>query len=69
MILACELVKDRAYFEPSGGGITLSGGEAALQNDFCLSLLKELKEQGDSDSARYLRASVSVSAGKPFALC
>jgi len=44
--LANELVKDRAYFEPSGGGITLSGGEAALQNDFCLSLLKELKERG-----------------------
>ena len=44
--LACELVKDRAYFEPSGGGVTLSGGEAALQNDFCLALLKELKVRG-----------------------
>jgi pyruvate formate lyase activating enzyme len=41
--LARELIKDREYFEPSGGGVTLSGGEAALQNDFCLSLLKELK--------------------------
>jgi len=44
--LACELVKDRAYFESSGGGVTLSGGEAALQNDFCLALLKELKGIG-----------------------
>jgi len=44
--LADELVKDRAYFEPSGGGVTLSGGEAALQNDFCLALLKELKSRG-----------------------
>ena len=43
--LVTELVKDRAYFEPSGGGITLSGGEAALQNDFCLSLLQELKSR------------------------
>jgi len=43
--LADELVKDRAYFEPSFGGVTLSGGEAALQNDFCLSLLKELKSR------------------------
>ena len=43
--LADELVKDRAYFEQSGG-ITLSGGEAALQNDFCLALLKELKSRG-----------------------
>lgn len=44
--LAKELVKDRAYFEPSGGGITLSGGEAALQSDFCLALLRQLKAQG-----------------------
>jgi glycyl-radical enzyme activating protein family len=44
--LANELVRDRAYFEPSGGGVTLSGGEAALQNYFCLALLKELKERG-----------------------
>ena len=44
--LADELAKDRAYFEPSGGGVTLSGGEAALQGDFCLALLKELKDRG-----------------------
>lgn len=50
--LACELVKDRAYFEQSGsdgnlaGGVTLSGGEATLQADFCLALLKELKKRG-----------------------
>ena len=44
--LAGELVKDRAYFEQSCGGVTLSGGEAALQNDFCLALLKELKGRG-----------------------
>ena len=43
--LADELVKDRAYFEQFGG-VTLSGGEAALQNDFCLALLKELKSRG-----------------------
>ncbi len=46
--LACELVKDLAYFEQSGGGVTLSGGEAALQNDFCRALLKELKNRGIS---------------------
>jgi pyruvate formate lyase activating enzyme len=44
--LACELVKDRVYFEHSSGGVTLSGGEAASQNDFCLALLKELKSRG-----------------------
>ncbi len=44
--LADELVKDRVYFEQSGGGVTLSGGEAALQNDFCPALLKKLKRRG-----------------------
>ena len=44
--LVCELVKDRAYFEQSGGGVTLSGGEASLQIDFCFALLKELKSRG-----------------------
>ena len=44
--LADELVKDRAYFEQSGGGVTLSGGEAAMQHEFCLALLKELQKRG-----------------------
>ena len=44
--LADELVRDRVYFEQSGGGVTLSGGEAALQQDFCLALLKELRARG-----------------------
>jgi len=44
--LADELVKDRVYFEQSGGGVTLSGGEASMQSDFCLALLKELKSRG-----------------------
>lgn len=41
--LVHELVKDRVYFEQSGGGVTLTGGEAALQHEFCLLLLKELR--------------------------
>ncbi|MRR16961.1 MAG: glycyl-radical enzyme activating protein [Deltaproteobacteria bacterium] len=44
--LVSELVKDRVYFETSGGGVTLSGGEAAVQPDFCLALLRELKAKG-----------------------
>jgi pyruvate formate lyase activating enzyme len=43
--LAGELVKDRVYFDQSGGGVTLSGGEAALQHEFCLALLKELRSR------------------------
>ncbi|MDD4092586.1 MAG: glycyl-radical enzyme activating protein [Smithellaceae bacterium] len=46
--LVRELVKDRVYFEQSGGGVTLTGGEAALQHEFCLPLLKELRAVGIS---------------------
>lgn len=41
-----EVVKDRVYYEKSGGGVTLSGGEPSLQPAFARALLKELKEQG-----------------------
>jgi len=40
-----ELLKDRAYYEKSGGGVTLSGGEPTLQPDFAEALLRGLKEQ------------------------
>jgi len=43
-----ELLKDRAYYEKSGGGVTFSGGEPAFQPDFAEALLRALKEQGIS---------------------
>ncbi len=43
-----ELLKDRAYYEASGGGATLSGGEPTLQPDFAEALLRGLKEHGIS---------------------
>jgi pyruvate formate lyase activating enzyme len=41
-----ELLKDRAYYEKSGGGVTLSGGEPTFQPDFAEALLRALKEEG-----------------------
>lgn len=38
-----ELTEDADFYESSGGGVTLSGGECLLQADFCTELLKELK--------------------------
>jgi len=35
-----EVIKDRAYFDRTGGGLTLSGGEALMQIDFSTELLK-----------------------------
>jgi pyruvate formate lyase activating enzyme len=44
--LLAELVKDRVYYDKSGGGVTLSGGEPMLQPLFAANLLKALKENG-----------------------
>ncbi len=41
-----ELLADRDFYESSGGGITLSGGECLLQADFCAALLMRLKTEG-----------------------
>lgn len=46
--LASELLKDRAYYEKSGGGVTLSGGEPTFQPEFAEALLRKLKENGVS---------------------
>ena len=40
--LARELLKQREFFEISGGGVTLSGGEPLMQPDFLCELLDEL---------------------------
>ena len=41
-----EIVKDRVFFEESGGGVTFSGGEPLWQADFLARLLKACKVEG-----------------------
>ncbi len=41
-----EVLKDRPYYNRSGGGVTLSGGESLLQPEFALALLKACKNNG-----------------------
>jgi pyruvate formate lyase activating enzyme len=41
-----ELVKDRIFFEESGGGVTFSGGEPLVQYKFLSVLLNECKKVG-----------------------
>lgn len=41
-----EVMKDKDFYENSGGGITISGGEPMLQFDFTYELLKKAKENG-----------------------
>jgi pyruvate formate lyase activating enzyme len=44
--LLYEVEKDRIFFDESGGGVTLSGGEPLDQLPFLISFLKELKARG-----------------------
>lgn len=41
-----ELLRDRIFYEESGGGITLSGGEPLLQFPFAEALLRACRRQG-----------------------
>ena len=41
-----KVLKDRHFFENSGGGVTVSGGEALSQPIFTIELLRRLKEEG-----------------------
>lgn len=41
-----EVMKDKIFYDNSGGGITLSGGEPMYQAEFAYELLKKSKEYG-----------------------
>lgn len=38
--------KDKGYYERSGGGVTVSGGEPLLQSDFVAEIFKVCKDEG-----------------------
>ncbi len=40
------ILKDRSFYESSGGGVTLSGGEPLLQEEFVKSLLSLCRREG-----------------------
>lgn len=46
--LMLEIQQDKAFYEQSGGGVTLSGGEVMTQIDFVEELVRACKEQGIS---------------------
>ena len=56
--IVSELVKYKEFFDASGGGITVSGGEPLLQIDFLIDLFKKAKEMGINTTLD--------SCGKPF---
>ena len=44
--LLAELLPDRAFYEQSGGGVTIGGGEASTFPQFCLPLMDVLHREG-----------------------
>ena len=43
-----EILKDKIFYDTSGGGLTISGGEPSYQHDFTIELLALAKENGIS---------------------
>ena len=41
-----RLLRDKPFFEESGGGMTISGGECLCQPDFTFEVLRRCKEEG-----------------------
>ena len=59
--LAEKLMEDRLFFENSGGGVTLSGGECLSQGAFAIEVAKILWEKGisvDIDTCGFVRREV-----------
>lgn len=54
-----EILKDKAFYENSGGGVTFSGGECMLQIDFLVEILKKCKENG-------IHTAVDTAGSVPF---
>ena len=44
--IADIVMQDLPFYEESGGGVTLSGGEFLMQHEFAIELLKTLKSKG-----------------------
>ena len=41
-----EALRDKVFYEKSGGGVTLSGGEPSMQPAFSAAVMKALRQQG-----------------------
>ena len=44
--LMAEVLKDRIFYDQSGGGVTFSGGEPLMQPEFLKELLERCREEG-----------------------
>jgi pyruvate formate lyase activating enzyme len=44
--VVAEVLQDRPFYESSGGGVTLSGGEPTLKSEFCRAIMSNLQAEG-----------------------
>lgn len=58
-VVLTELLKDKIFYENSGGGVTFSGGECMLQIDFLEEILKACKQNG-------IHTAVDTAGNVPF---
>lgn len=59
--LLAAVLRDRAFYESSGGGVTFSGGEPVLQHLFLRELLPRLRDEG-------LHVAIETCGAYPFEL-
>ena len=44
--IMAEILKDKPFYEQSGGGVTVSGGEVLTQSDIAIEIMKMCKKEG-----------------------
>ena len=62
--LLAEVVRDRSFYEESDGGVTVSGGECLLRQDFLCAFLEACHEEGISTAVETTLAVPLADAGR-----
>ncbi|MFO8012581.1 MAG: glycyl-radical enzyme activating protein [Phycisphaerae bacterium] len=44
--VVAEVLEDRPFYEESGGGVTVSGGEPLVRRDFAVAILRRCRQEG-----------------------
>ena len=67
--LVAEVARDRAFFEESGGGVTVSGGECLLRQDFLCAFLEACRAEGLATAVETTLALPLVDPARLAAAC
>lgn len=62
-----EILSDKNFYQESGGGLTISGGEPLMQSHFLIGLLKEMKKEDihtTVDTCGYVPEKTIIKASK-----